>query len=137
MLLVGCSKDYERDTTKGEEIQITLAEFEEKMANGDSFAVMLTQSHCQYCKEFESYLIPYMEEHHLVMYNVVLDYEETSAQENLQIIHQYFSDFNNTPGIYYVKDGKKKSHLAPKNNEINGDMLEEWVKLNKIDEKQD
>lgn len=137
MILVGCSKNYERDNSKGEEIQITLAEFEEKMANGDSFAVMLTQSHCTYCKEFESYLNPYMEDHHLVMYNVILDYEETSAQENLQTIHKYFADFSTTPGIYYVKDGKMKSPLKPKNNEINGDMLEEWVKINKIDEKKE
>lgn len=134
-LTTGCSKKYERDISKGEVINITLAEMEEKIVNKDSFAIMLAQSFCNSCREFESYLIPYLEDHHVVMYKVILDNEKTSTQENRAVIDKYFTNFSVTPGIYYVKDGEQESRLAPKNNKIDGDMLDEWVQLNKIDEK--
>lgn len=135
MVVTGCSKSYERDTSKGEIIEITLAEMVEKIEAKDTFAIMFTTTVCNFCKEFESFLNPYIEDHHVVMYNVVLDKEEASVQENRNIIDTYFKNFSTTPGIFYVEEGEQVSRLAPQNNKIDKDMLDEWVQINQIDKK--
>lgn len=132
--MIGCtSTSYERDTKQGEVINITLSQVEQKIKKKDSFSVMFTQSMCGYCHDFEGILNTYIESHHIIMYNVILDKEDTTPKENLAIIKQYFSDFSSTPGIYYVKDGKAESHLLPVKNQITEQNLDDWVVKNKID----
>lgn len=126
--LQGCSSnDYERDTREGKTIQISLAEMESMIISEQSFAVMLTQSMCGYCQEFHEILKEYQKDHHLIMYEVVLDEESTSVDENLAIINRYIHDFTTTPGIFYMKNGKEKSHLMPNELGITTESLEQWV----------
>ncbi|RHO26421.1 hypothetical protein [Amedibacterium intestinale] len=135
LLLVGCQSTYERNTDSGKIVQITLAELVEKMENNETFAVMLTQSMCGYCQEFKGLLSEYQENHGFIMYEVILDYENATPNENLEIIKPYFSDFSTTPGIFFVEDGKNKSHLKDKNGTIDKENLDSWVLANKIDKK--
>lgn len=45
------------------------------------------------------------------MYQVILDYEETSEEENRARIAELFPEFNTVPGVFYVVDGEDGSYL--------------------------
>lgn len=135
-ILTGCStSSYKRDTGAGKVEKITLAQMEEKIANKEDFAIMLTQSMCSYCQAFEEILTPYIANHAVTMYDVVLDKEATTPQENLVVIKKTFANFSSTPGIYYVEKGKMKSQLLPQNGTITEQNLDTWVQENQIDKK--
>lgn len=138
MLVVTCgctNQDYKRNEEKGKIVDITLQQAVNKIKAQDSFSIMLTQSMCGYCREFEQMLISYFDHHHVVMYNVVLDKELAAPQENLAIIKQYFKDFKTTPGIYYVKKGKVENHLQAVHGKITEENFDTWVVKYKLDEK--
>lgn len=135
LLITGCHSSYERNTNAGEVKTIMLSQLMEKMQNKDSFAVMFTQSMCGYCQEFESILSEYQQKHGFTMYNVILDNEEATPNENLAIIKPYFPEFRVTPGIFYVENGKCKSHLKDQNGTIDEKHLDDWVQENRIDKK--
>jgi len=134
--LNGCgSNAYERDTSEGKTVEITLAEMESMIVSEQSFALMLTQSMCGYCQEFHEILKDYQKDHHLVMYEVVLDKEDATVDENLAIINRYIDDFSTTPGIFFMKNGKEESHLMPNELGITSESLEQWVVKNQLDAK--
>lgn len=127
-LITGCTTaSYDRDRSQGKIIAISLKQLKQKMKMNETFAVMFTQSMCGFCKDFEELLTTYIQNHAMIMYNVILDKEEATAQENLAIITQYFNDFSSTPAIYYVKKGTNESHLRPN--------LDDWVVNYRLDEK--
>ena len=64
-----------------------------------------------YCRQLHSILDEYLKTHHVVIYQVVLDNEDRTEQENFEIIQKYFEEFYSTPGVFYVKKGAKKSYL--------------------------
>ncbi|MEG2489255.1 hypothetical protein [Anaerorhabdus sp.] len=132
----GCSSNsYERDTSKGSINFITLEQMVKKIENKETFPIMFTQSMCGYCRDFETVLNPYIKSHHVIIYDVVLDKEETTPAENLKIIKKYFQRFEFTPGIFFVKDGENANQLKPSGNHITEDDLDTWVVKNKIDGK--
>lgn len=95
---------------------------------------MLTQTMCGYCHQFHELLKEYQEDHHFVIYEVVLDEEQRSAQENLAIIKPYFPNFSTTPGIFYVEEGEVEAQLTGDiSTGIQEEMLEEWVLKHQLD----
>ena len=137
--ICGCgspsSNKYNRSTKEGRIETITLADMKKKMDQNETFTVMLTQTMCHYCLAFENVLENYLPNHHLVLYNVTLDNEETSPQENLEMIHEYFPEFRNTPGVYHVEEGKLKSTLQPVKGDISEETLDTWVQELQLDKK--
>ena len=69
------------------------------------------------------------------MYEVVLDKEDATVDENLAIINRYIDDFSTTPGIFFMKNGKEESHLMPNELGITSESLEQWVVKNQLDAK--
>lgn len=137
VLLSGCgSSDYERDSSEGEIKQITLSQMDTMITQGKSFAVMLTTTYCGYCQDFHMLLNEYLKDHHVIMYEVVLDLENATESENLAIINRHIKDFSTTPGVFYIKDGKEKSHLLPDAQGIHEQLLDEWVVENQLDQKE-
>ena len=86
---------------------------------------------CDYISD--SILDEYLKTHHVVIYQVVLDNEDRTEQENLEIIHKYFEEFYSTPGVFYVKKGAKKSYLNTYTLGITESVIDEWIRENQID----
>lgn len=127
--------EYERDSSSGEIIYITLAEMETKIANKESFPIIFTTTYCLYCRDFHAVFDEYIKTHHVVMYEVILDKEDRTEQENLEIIKKYFPEFNTTPGVFYVNKGKEKSYLDFSSTGMNETIIDEWVQKYKLDKK--
>lgn len=133
-MLAGCtSSSYERDTAQGAVKQISLSQMDTMITQGKTFTVMLTTTYCGYCQEFHELLNEYLKDHHLVIYEVVLDQENASEEENLAIINRHITDFSTTPGVFYIENGAEKSHLVPDAQGIHEQLLEEWVVKNQLD----
>ncbi len=126
---------YDRDNTPGKTVMITLDEMEQKIANKENFAIVFTTSLCSYCQSFHEILSDYNKNHHIVMYEVVLDQEEATIEQNSKIIHKYFQEFSTTPGIFYVENGKNKSYFDTYKYGIDKNIFDIWVQQNQIDKK--
>lgn len=130
-------KDYSRDTNPGEVINITMAQMEEKMANNETFVVCFATTYCMYCKQLHVILDDYLKDHHVVIYQVILDLENATEEENLTVIHKYFEEFYTTPGVFYVKKGINKSYLNMYTLGIEEEIIDQWVRENQIDKKRE
>lgn len=134
--IFACSdKEYTRSTKAGKVIDITLSEMEEKISNEETFAVAFVTTYCNYCLQFHSIFNEYIKNHEVILYQVVLDEEITSEEENLAIILKYFPEFYSTPGIFYVEDGEEKNYLDVYHLGISEEVIDDWVVECKLDEK--
>lgn len=128
-------KEYERDSNPGQVVTITMAQMEEKIANKETFVVSFETTYCMYCQRLHEILDEYLKTHNVVLYQVILDLEDATEQENLAKIHKYFKEFNTTPGIFYVKKGVNKSYLDTYHLGVEESIFDEWVQQYQIDKK--
>ncbi|MGL5381579.1 thioredoxin family protein [Clostridium sp.] len=134
--LTGCAGSYERDTSSGKIVEISLDDALQKVEDGDTFAVMFTQTTCNDCRKLKSIMTPYLEEHGATFFDVVLDYEGTTKEEiqnNRRKINTVFDSFDSTPSVYFVNKGKVKSELPRITTE---EELDAWVVEHKLDNKE-
>lgn len=134
-MICGCSSndEYLRSNKQGKVIDITLAEMKEKIEDGDTFAIAFVTTYCNYCLQFHTIFNEYIKNHEVILYQVILDNETTSEEENLNLILEYFPEFYSTPGIFYVKDGKKVNYLDVYHSGISEEIIDEWVVEFKLD----
>lgn len=135
--LMGCSgsESYTRDTSSGSIVEESLDTIIERAENKEEFVVIFTQTTCKDCIIAEGIMTPYLENHSVEIKDVVLDNEGTTDEEiqaNRKKINSVFPDFNATPTMYYVKDGKVVDEIVEFSEEAE---LEEWVVKNKLDKK--
>lgn len=136
--LVSCQseeKEYVRDTRAGEVIQINLDTMEKMLEEEGTFVVVFGTHTCGYCIDFSIMVQEYLKGHHVKIYNVYLDDETTSANENRERITTHFETFSNTPGIFYVKDGENTSHLKLQQERITEAYFDDWVQKHQMDNK--
>ena len=125
----------EESTQSGQIISISMAEMEEKLNAGETFLVSFVTIECPYCQEFHSMLVDYVETHVVTMYQVILDYEETSEEENRARIAELFPEFSTVPGVFYVVDGEDGSYLDTYHLGVGEAAFDDWVQENEIEAK--
>lgn len=125
----------EESTQSGQIISISMAEMEEKLNAGETFLVSFVTIECPYCQEFHSMLVDYVETHAVTMYQVILDYEETSEEENRARIAELFPEFNTVPGVFYVVNGEDGSYLDTYHLGVSETAFDDWVQENEIEAK--
>lgn len=139
LILSGCSSSssYERDDSAGEIVTLSVAGMEEKLENKDDFIVVFAQSWCTHCKSFNAMLTEYLEDHHVIVYEVVLDQDEDlSREEAVEVVQSYFPDMTGTPGVYYVEGGEIESTLKSGDDGLTEEKFDDWVVKYRMDEKQ-
>ena len=135
-IMTGCdsNSEYIRDTSKGRIVEISLQEWEEKMENNDSFLVVFSQLYCNSCNEMHAMLDNYLPNHNITIYEIILDYETGTQIENQERINIYIDNFNQTPGVYYINNGKKEDQLLPQDT-VQEEIFDEFIKKHQIDKK--
>lgn len=126
VLLAGCSS-YDRDTTAGELIEINYADALDMIENKETFALIISQSGCAHCKDLKEMLSTYLEDHHVVIYDALLD----DSGATLEDIQALFPEFKGTPDLYVVNKGKLTGHISGYQGE---EAFDEWVQEHKLDE---
>lgn len=117
MLLVGCTsepKEYVRNTEPGKIEDTTLDEIYKKFENKEDFVLLITFTFCSHCQSLKEVMEPYLQNHGVVVYELVMDKlvptndEYNAAKEKL---NTYLKDYEGTPSFYYIEDGKKKDEI--------------------------
>lgn len=88
-------------------IRISLEEFEKKVLNNEDFTIMITQSACYYCLEFEPIVNEVLTEKDKVIYEINISLITTKETERFR---EYY-EFSKTPTIFTIKDNKVISEL--------------------------
>lgn len=136
LLISGCSSTYERDDNPGKVEKITVAEMQKKIDDKDTFAVVFTQTSCVHCQKFMAMLDTYLLNHNVTLYDVVLDQDPNKDWEgNLEIIRTTFPGMDETPSLFYVKDGVKDNQLENGEEGLTEEAFDQWVQDNKLDAK--
>ena len=84
---------YERDSSAGSVISVTLDEMWQMISEGQSFAIVFMKENCPYCIEFMSVFEEYAADHNVTLYEVNLSQENRSENDNTMIIQTYFPEF--------------------------------------------
>lgn len=82
-------------------IVITSDDFDEKIANKETFAILMTQTSCGHCKEFKPILNSVLEENNLFFYE--LDLQQTSSTARIKIINNL--NLTSTPTLIFYEKG--------------------------------
>lgn len=136
VMLSACSSSYERDTSAGEVIDITVNEMSEKINKKETFAIVFTQTTCSHCIDFKNMLSGYLLDHKVTLYDVVLDEApQDEQQKNLETIRKTFPGLKDTPSLYYVKAGEMDAMFNMGKEGITKDKFDDWVQEHKLDEK--
>lgn len=137
MLLVSGCSSYERDSRAGEVQKITINQLQEKLENKETFAIAFTQSWCGHCKEMMTMLDSYLEDHHVILLDLVIDMDpDYSSEKAVEISQKTFTDMTGTPTLYYVKDGEIASKLVSGEDGITEEKFDSWVQKNELDKKE-
>lgn len=118
---------YERDASPGKVEVITLAEMEKMLEEKQSFAVAFMKTDCSYCHDFSSMLQEYQKNHNMTMYEVILDQEPLTPEENREIIQKYFPVFDKTPGLFYAQNGEMASFIPTTKEDMTPENFDAWV----------
>lgn len=103
-----------------------------KMENKETFVVMLSQTYCNACLSFFAETDAYTEEIGLTLWDIILDDESTSEEENLELTNEKFGHFSATPSIYYIEKGKVKDSLCSDKVKVNLENYKKFLKDNGI-----
>lgn len=106
-----------------------------KMENKETFVVMLSQTYCNACLSFFMETDNYTKEIGLTLWDIILDDESTSEEENLKITNEKFGHFSATPSIYYIEKGKVKDSLCSDKEKVNLENYKKFLIKNGIVEK--
>lgn len=137
VVLSACDASYERDTSAGEIVSLSVNDMQKKIEQKEDFVVVFAQSWCSHCKTFNAMLQEYLPNHHVTVYEVVLDKDETLSREDaIDTVQSYFVDMTGTPSIYYIKDGEIESKMdTSKEDGLSSDAFDQWIVKYRIDEK--
>ena len=87
-----------------------------------------------YCRRLHSILDDYLKEYYVSIYQVVLDLENATEEENLE---KYISILKNfiLHQVFLCKKRKNKSYLDTYTLGIEEDVIDQWIRENQIDKK--
>ena len=126
-LCTGCS--YERDETPGSLETISYSEALQKIKDGESFNLLLTNDYCEHCRILKEMLVEYLPKHHVDIYEAKL--MENGEYLSLETIQKDFPEFEGTPDFYIIEKGELKEHKA---GSMTADKFDEFVREHKLDE---
>lgn len=112
--------------------KIAMQDVFEKMDNKETFVVLLSQTYCNACLKFFMLTDSYTEEIGLTLWDIILDDEPTSEEENLEMTNERFGHFSATPSIYYIENGEVKDSLCSDSVELTLETYQQFLTENNI-----
>ncbi len=117
VMLSACTlgrQEYERSSKPGRLIPITLQTTLDRLKKDDTFVLLISQTTCGACKQLKAVLEPYLSEHEVTIYELVLDQEVKSREEFVEAqnrLNEYVKSFEGTPALYYIKEGRTAGEI--------------------------
>ncbi|MFV0381188.1 MAG: thioredoxin domain-containing protein [Breznakia sp.] len=135
--LFACSGQKEEakitlDANAGEVVALRMDGLIKKIENKETFVFLFSQTYCGSCMRFFAQSDAYTKEVGLTLYDISLDKEDTSKAQQQEIFDQYFSGFQATPTLYFIKAGKVVDELNASQEEVTLDAYQAFLKRNQI-----
>ena len=116
-------------TLKGSITVITAQECLDKIENGDTFIVVVSNSTCHSCADYEKSLKEFMQDNALHVYKVIAD--DASNKDTFdELMNAHFPNLQFTPTTYYIVDGDIEDESVGK-RDIK--QIEIWVNRLSLD----
>ena len=115
LLIIFCSSCGNTSNLKS----MSYKEFNEKLANKDTFFFVLVKDGCQYCEKFIPKVEEIVDEYNIIGYK--LNYSSMSEDEQNEFYEKY--EAGSTPTTMFIKDGKEISQMQ----RIEGNVSKEKV----------
>ena len=114
-LLTGCKKDENKETKSDYLVNLTLDELEKKVADKESFILVITQTDCAHCKQYKPILIDVLEEYKITAYE--FDQQTLAHEENGNLVYDQeqlgrlkaIANVSGTPTTIFIEKGEEKS----------------------------
>ncbi len=113
---------------------LTIAEFEQKVADGDDFSVYIGRPDCGDCFSFEPTLIDIIKENNLQnkMYYLNVKWYRAADKDKWNTFKEKYK-FTQTPAFARYADGEQKNMIEWDSDKgLTATQLKEWLKLNNI-----
>lgn len=110
-------------------IELTYDEYTKKIANNESFIILLYQTGCSHCEAFEPKLNEIITYYNLEIY--ALNLADLSEKEYSSVKNKTF--VSGTPTTVYIKEGKYNSKMVGDKDEQS--IIEFLVESNYLEEK--
>ena len=104
-LLTACDKKEEEKDEYKNLISLSLDELEEKVANKDTFILVITQKDCAHCAEYKPILEKVLEDYDITAYEI--DEQEFTEEERGRL--QAIANVSGTPNTIFITNGEEKS----------------------------
>ncbi len=121
--VVGCGK--EKETSKNL-ISIDYAEFNQKLANNESFILEVVQTTCHNCISFTPKFTAVLEEYDVTAYS--LNLTNMSEKDNKQFLNDYKVD--GTPTVMFFENGSETSTMRRLEGDRNKTQIISKLKTN-------
>ena len=105
VLITGCDPKDDDDDKSEYLVSISLNELEEKVANKESFILVITQKDCSHCATYKPVLTEVLEEYKITAYE--LDEQEFNEEERGRL--QAIANVAGTPNTIFIIDGIERS----------------------------
>ncbi len=108
------------NTNKANLINLTYKQVEEKIANKDSFILVISQSTCTHCATYKPKLEKISKDYEIDIFDIDYDLENKEVQK------EFLEEFNldgSTPITIFIKDGKQTNLF----DRLEGDLPENQV----------
>ena len=92
--------------TKGDLIEITYDEIQEKIDNKEDFIIILSQTTCSHCAEYKPTAKQVAKKNNIVIY--YMDYDKYKKEIQKKILSDFKFD-GGTPTTFFYKEGKETS----------------------------
>lgn len=119
-LFTGCGSKEEHIT------EISLNEFEEKMANKETFAMYIGNENCTHCLSYRPILESVLDEYNIDIYHL----------DNSKLSNEEYSEFKSyiyisgTPTVVFIENGEEETTLNRITGEISKEQTIERFKTN-------
>lgn len=129
LLLCGCAGS----DSGGSIQQIGVKDAVGKLEAKHTFVLLVTRTQCSYCKALVEHLQDTIDEHAIVIYDVVMDDSTVDTlQADIDTLSAYLERPDQTPHYYFIKDGEVQDEEKGYTS-ANPDRFWDWIGRNGLE----
>ena len=131
MIFLCSACSYTRDETPGSLESVAYQDALQMIEDWKTFNLLLTADYCQHCQVLKEMLEEYLPTHHvdILEAQLMVDGKYLKMDE----IKKDFPEFEGTPDLYVIENGKIKAHQA---GSMTANEFDEFVRDHKLDEQE-
>lgn len=105
IIYAGITLNKKKEIEDNHLIELTFSELQEKVANKDSFILVITQTDCSHCAEYKPTLKSVLTDYDIIAYEI----DETKLSKEEFATLKDIANTSGTPATVFIEEGEEKS----------------------------